>query len=241
LRYGIFSDVHGNLEAFKAVLDAYKTEKIDQYLFVGDIVGYGADPKKCISLLKELKPFTVCGNHDWGVAGKTSMDYFNEYAKAAVLWTKEVLDQKEIEYLAGLQLIYQNKDLTLAHGSLDYPEAFAYVLDVYSAKKSMDILETPIGFVGHSHVPFILFSGEDYPLETRKHKVKLEPDKKYLVNVGSVGQPRDFDPRASYCVYDTDEKQVEIKRVEYDIKKAQEKILKARLPRVLAYRLGQGT
>jgi len=241
MRYGIFSDVHSNLEAFEAVLDAYKKEKIDQYIFAGDIVGYGANPKECIKLLREINPQAVCGNHDWGAAEKTPLDYFNDYARQALIWTRDILDEAEIRYLADLKLIYKDNDLTVAHASLDDPQAFEYILDLQTARKSLEILETPLGIVGHSHVPFILVEEEGYPRALKEYKVKLQEGKKYLVNCGSVGQPRDLDPRAAYCVYDTQDKTIEIKRLEYDIKTAQEKILDAGLPKNLAYRLGQGT
>ena len=244
MRYGIFSDVHSNLEAFTAVINAYKNENIDKYIFAGDIVGYAANPRECIALLKGIDPIAVCGNHDWAVAGKTSIDNFNEYAKAAVLWTKEAISNDEKKYLGDMELEYKNEDLTVVHGSLDDPEDFNYIFNFYDATKTLEVLKTRVCFVGHSHAPLILYSDikqeNRFPKDIKQEKIKLEQDKKYLINVGSVGQPRDFDPRACYCVFDTDKKEIELKRVKYDIKTAQEKILRAGLPEILANRLGRG-
>ena len=240
MRYAIFSDVHSNLEAFESVLQAFKEEKVDKYFFVGDIVGYGADPKECIKLLKKLQAVSVCGNHDWAAVGKTSISYFNEYAKAAVLWTRDALNEEEREFLKSLELVYQDADLTLVHGTLDAPGDFNYIFDTYTALQTIGLLKTQVGFVGHSHTPFIIKSEQGFPVIVGENKAKIEKDKKYLVNVGSVGQPRDGDPRAAYCVYDKKENTIEIKRVIYDIKSAQNKILKAGLPEILADRLAEG-
>jgi len=240
MRYAILSDIHGNLEALEAVLAALAKEKPDDYFCVGDIVGYGADPTKCIKEVKKLKPVVIGGNHDWAVCGLTELEYFNRFAKKAVLWTKKHLKSDDITYLKSLKLTYQDNDITLVHGTLDYPEEFSYVFDGYAARKNMALMRTQVCFIGHSHVAGTFYDDNGIVNYSAKNKIDVRPGGKYLVNVGSIGQPRDGDPRASFCIYDNEKDTIEIKRVSYDIEKAQKKILKAGLPSILATRLGEG-
>ncbi len=240
MRYGIVSDIHSNLEALEAVLDALSKEKIDKYICVGDIVGYGADARACIKKVRQLNIVTVLGNHDAGCIGFTDLSYFNERAKAAVIWTKEILSQSDLEYLKTLRLVIEMGDFTLAHGTLDNPEAFHYMLDTYWASRSFDAMKTRILFVGHSHVPGIFEHKKGNLKYFHQEKIKPSKNAKYIVNTGSVGQPRDGDSRACFVIYDTLHDEICIKRVEYDIEKAKDKILKASLPPMLADRLSRG-
>ena len=241
MRYAVISDIHGNLEAFQAVLSALSEERIDNYLFVGDVVGYGADPKKCIELLKSLNPVAaIAGNHEWGILEKIDTSYFNDLAQNAILWTRKMLDNDEIEYLKSLPLVYEDEKITMVHGTLNMPEEFYYIFDTEDAYVTINQMKNSLCFVGHSHVPGI-FVSNDGKVECREGMdVKIDLENKQLINIGSIGQPRDGDPRASFAVYDDEESTVEIKRVEYDVRSAQEKILKAGLPPKLAYRLSEG-
>jgi diadenosine tetraphosphatase ApaH/serine/threonine PP2A family protein phosphatase len=240
MRYAIFSDVHSNLEAFTSVIDAMEGDKAEEYICAGDIVGYGADPCPCIESTKRLTGNVICGNHDWASAGVFDVSYFNEHAKKAVVWTAHVLSGPEKRYLKDLDLVYEAKDFVAVHGSLNEPEKFNYILDLYSAKQTFRLMRKRICFIGHSHFPAIFTkSGGDIAC-IGAVSVELDTDASYIVNVGSVGQPRDGDPRASYVIYDTDKNTIEIKRVSYDVKKAQEKILGAGLPSFLAERLSVG-
>ena len=240
MRYGIFSDTHSNLEAFQAVIKSMEGEKIDTYICGGDIVGYGADPSRCIELTRELTQTVVCGNHDWAVTGLFDTSYFNPYAMEAISWTAKNLNQSEKDYLRNLRTIYEDETLTLVHGSLYEPEMFHYVQDVYSAIQTFGLMKRRVCFIGHSHSPVIFSKVGDDIAHTRQSRVALEEGVLYIVNVGSVGQPRDGDPRACYAIFDLDDNTIELKRVPYNIKKAQAKILKAGLPRVLAERLSTG-
>jgi diadenosine tetraphosphatase ApaH/serine/threonine PP2A family protein phosphatase len=240
MRYAIFSDVHANLEAFESVIGALEGEKVDSYICGGDIVGYGADPSSCIKLTEELTHNAICGNHDWASVDEFDISYFNPHAKAAVHWTAENINGAEKEYLKALKVLHEEEDLIVVHGSLDEPERFHYILDLYAARQNFDILQKKICFVGHSHSPVIFLKSGDEVTYTRETKVELDRETSYIVNVGSVGQPRDGDPRACYAIYDTDCGTIEIKRVSYDVKKTQNKILDAGLPPVLAERLGMG-
>lgn len=240
MRYGIFSDVHSNLEAFQSVIKEMEGQGLDAYICAGDIVGYGADPPQCIKLTKEITYNVICGNHDWASVGLFDTAYFNRYAKEAVCWTGEVLDQAEKDYLKSLKVTHEEKNFVVVHGSLKEPERFHYILDLYGAFENFSAMQTRLCFVGHTHSPIIFLKSGGNITYSMSPKIKLAENTSYIVNVGSVGQPRDGDPRACYVVYNEDDNTVEIKRVPYDIKKAQIKILNAGLPPLLAERLGVG-
>jgi predicted phosphodiesterase len=238
MRYGIFSDIHSNLEALDRVIQAYQKEKIDEYLCLGDVVGYAADPNECLRLVKELSRVTIAGNHDWTSVGLFSPEYFNEFAKEAIAWTGKNLDETSRIFLKSLKLVYKNEDLTLAHGTLDRPQDFRYTSGSYSAWKSFRVLENNICFVGHSHIAGVFIQDKTGRIHyTLDNLIEIKKENKYIVNVGSVGQPRDNNPRAAYCILDTRENQVWIKRVSYDIKTARDKIIKAGLPEFCGERL----
>lgn len=240
MRYGIISDIHGNLEALETAIDALSHEKIDKYLCVGDIVGYAANPAECIEKTRALKPYVVCGNHDMASGGLMGTNSFNEAAKAAIIWTRNNLSRENIAFLKRLSFIAKNKHFILAHGTLEEPEAFHYMIDGYEAYRTFRLMDRQVCFVGHSHVPGI-FSHKNNRLNYfYKEKVRLSKDEKLIVNVGSIGQPRDGDPRLCYSVYDTGRNLIELKRLTYDIKKTQKKILDAGLPPFLAHRLSEG-
>lgn len=238
MRYGIFSDVHANLEALKAVISAYQKEDIDIYLCGGDVIGYGADPNECVELVKKTAMITVAGNHDWAGVDLFPVDYFNPYAKQAILWTKRNLTEQSRYFLESLKLVYKNEDLTLVHGTLDNPIEFNYILDDYTARLTFQLMETPLCFIGHSHVTGIFIQEQDQRIYYQQISyLKLKDKFKYIINVGSVGQPRDGNPYSAYCVYDTDKKEIFIKRTNYDIQTAYTKILNAGLPKSLAERI----
>lgn len=241
MRYCIFSDVHGNLEALQAVMDAFTKDRIDKYIYLGDIVGYGADPGACISGLQSLGPdHLIAGNHEWGVLDLLGIDYFSEYARSAVEWTKGVLNAKELEYLKSFRLICHAPGLTAVHGSLDQPDKFQYIYDPSDALRTLQISDTPLCFVGHTHRAGIYVSESGEVKAAGGSKVFIQRRNKYIINAGSVGQPRDGDPRAAYAIYDGEEGTVEIKRVRYNIEAAQDKIRSSGLPVWLASRLAEG-
>jgi diadenosine tetraphosphatase ApaH/serine/threonine PP2A family protein phosphatase len=240
MRYGIFSDIHSNLEAFEAVLGAVRKENPDKLLCAGDNIGYGADPGRCVELLQENSVQSVSGNHDWAVAGKMGTEWFNANAGSVVGWTHAHLRPEHLSYLASLPLTWNDGRVALCHGSFDQPEEFRYVFNSADAEASIQFQPTPVAFIGHSHVPgfFEQRPGGVHAAHAPEHP--MNPERKLLVNVGSVGQPRDRDPRAAYCVYDTGLKKLWIRRVAYDIERAQKKIREAGLPEFLAQRLEVG-
>ncbi len=240
MRYGIFADVHSNLEALDAVIKAYKDEKIDQYFCLGDVVGYGVNPCECIENVKSLSAVTVAGNHDWATVNLLSLANFRFEAAEAIHWTRRQIKAGEKDFLESLKLTYKNADFSLAHGTLDNPKDFNYMNNGYTAWESLRLLETKVGFVGHSHVAGIFSKISDDVVYRQDDLLELAENGKYIVNVGSVGQPRDGNPQAAFCIYDTEQKKVFIKRVKYDVDKTRQKIIDSGLPRSLGDRLMLG-
>ncbi|MEW6009229.1 MAG: metallophosphoesterase family protein [Candidatus Omnitrophota bacterium] len=240
MRYGIFSDVHSNLEALHAVLSVYKKENIDKYLCIGDIVGYASNPLECIKIVRETADFCVAGNHDWAAVNKFSLDFFNPIAKAAVVVNSKQLSKEEEDYLSSLGLTYEDEYLTLVHGTLQEAGFFHYLVSEDEAIKTARLMKTNLCFVGHTHRPEIFEIEKDVVSILRLECLKINKNHRYIINVGSVGQPRDGNWRAAYCIFDSEKREVYIKRIEYDIKTTQKKILKAGLPEFLATRLSFG-
>jgi diadenosine tetraphosphatase ApaH/serine/threonine PP2A family protein phosphatase len=239
LRYAILSDIHSNLEALEAVLEDMEGQSIDSVLSTGDIVGYGADPVACVRRIRGLSPRIVAGNHDWAVAGTLSLDFFNPYARDAIEWTQRALDEDAISWLRRLPLVDRTGPITLVHSTLASPESFDYLLTAYDAHLSLEVLETPVCFVGHSHVPVTFARNGTLSFSFASH-IPIDPNARAIVNAGSVGQPRDGNPHASYGVYDEEARMVEVRRVPYDVAAASRKILQAGLPTLLAERLWLG-
>ena len=243
MRYGILGDIHGNLGALEAVLEKLAGESVDCLLSVGDVVGYGAAPNECIALLREAGARVVMGNHDAAVIDRLDMTCFNQYARAAVLWTQDQLSEEDATWMASLPLTMQLDHCVVAHGTLHRPELFDYIQSTTDADASLDMLTLPVCFVGHTHVPVALLRLRDDPLRTAyttDPEIDIAETTRALVNVGSIGQPRDEDCRAAYAVYDTEAQRVWIRRVEYDIDAEAQRIRDAGLPPMLADRLFLG-
>mgnify|MGYP001608201110 CR=1 FL=1 len=240
MRYGILSDVHANVEALNVVLDAYQKERIDRLLCIGDIVGYGANPKECIQIIRDRAITSVAGNHDWAVSGQFGIDFFNPAAKEAVLWTQKTLDDGEVAYLNSLALTYHEDDFCLVHGTPLHPQDFYYMFSIEEARISFRHMGASVCFIGHTHVSLTFIKANEMITYGETGTIAIEPHTTYIVNVGSVGQPRDRDPRACFGIYDTDTKIVEIKRIPYDVVCTQQKILQAGIPSFFAQRLTSG-
>lgn len=236
----LFSDIHSNLEALTSVLKEFKSIVPDKYVLIGDIAGYAANPKECIEIVKSINPITVSGNHDFAMAGLYGMEYFNDNAKCSINWTKGILTDEEKNYLGSMPLLYEDKNFTAVHGSLNSPEEFNYIFYYTDAKETFRLMKNDICFVAHTHRPEIFSEGGNAPAYSGNKKIKLDKNKKYIINIGSIGQPRDGDPRASYALFDTKNYTIEIRRVEYNIIETQRKILASGLPKILATRLSAG-
>jgi diadenosine tetraphosphatase ApaH/serine/threonine PP2A family protein phosphatase len=241
MKWAILSDVHGNLEAFQAVLKDLDTEKPEKIAFLGDAVGYGADPNECLAILRDLTDWVVAGNHDYGAVGLTDIEVFNPPARSAILWTRERLSEENQAYLRRMLLHRQNGDANFFHATPNQPEEWYYLFTFPEAEEAFQSLSGDLAFVGHSHRPLILakegtLGVEACPPEDAVLKTRV----RYIINVGSVGQPRDGRPEAAYGIYDDAEKRYLLKRVPYDVATTQKKIIHAGLPPFLAQRLSQG-
>ena len=247
MRYAVLSDVHGNLEALSAVLADAASEGALGVLCLGDAVGYGADPVACVELLGERSTGMVAGNHEYGALGLLDLRWFNPAARAAALWTREQLGADHQGYLSGLPLSSALGEATCVHASPRRPEEWEYLLSAEDGFEAFADFATRLCFVGHSHRPGVWSLGSSGPAHEdlggpawHDHRVLFHDGRRYIVNVGSVGQPRDRDPRAAYVVWDEDERSITLRRVMYDHKAAAAKILRAGLPRALADRLAHG-
>jgi predicted phosphodiesterase len=243
MRYGILGDIHGNLTALETVLSCLAKDGVDQLVSVGDVVGYGAAPSECIQILRANDAVVVMGNHDAAVIGQLDMMYFNAYAKEAALWTQRIVSKEDKAWLGSLPLARHLEHCSVAHGTLYRPELFDYIQTPEDADPSLDVMQLPVCFVGHSHVPVTLMRLLDDPTRTAytvESEINVEEASHSLVNVGSVGQPRDEDPRTAYALFDSDAGRVWIRRVNYDIDREAHRIRRAGLPPMLADRLYLG-
>jgi diadenosine tetraphosphatase ApaH/serine/threonine PP2A family protein phosphatase len=240
VRYAVLSDIHGNLEALEAVL-ADAEARADAALCLGDVVGYGADPEACIERTAGRAAVIVAGNHEHGVAGLLDLDWFNDYARVAVEWTRDRLGEDHRRYLAALPLVAEVGDATLVHASPERPEEWDYLVSPQDGFAAFPAFATRLCFVGHSHRPAAWSLGSSGPeFLPGAVELSLEAGRRYIVNVGSVGQPRDRDPRAAYALWDADRGRLAVRRVAYDVDAARRKILAGGLPRLLADRLPRG-
>jgi len=239
MRFAIFSDIHSNLEAFEAVLADARDNNCTDFVCLGDVVGYNANPHECVERVREMDCPVVKGNHDEQASLLESSRDFNEMAEAAIQWTRDHLTEADKEWLRDLKLQRQVRDFTIVHATLDTPEQWGYVFNNLDAAASFTYQHTPVCFFGHTHVPMAFIRDEG--MQRRQiDKLRIEPGNKYFINVGSVGQPRDGDWRAAYCIYHIESNLVEQRRLEYDLETAQKKIIDAGLPRLLAERLALG-
>jgi diadenosine tetraphosphatase ApaH/serine/threonine PP2A family protein phosphatase len=239
MRLAIFSDIHSNLEALEAVLAEAHERQCTQFVCLGDVVGYNANPHECAARVREMDCPIVKGNHDEQASLIESSRDFNELAEHAIEWTRENLTEEDKHWLRDLRLQRQVRDFTIVHATLDTPEHWGYVFNNLDAAASFTYQHTTVCFFGHTHVP-MAFVRDDGVKRVRVEQLRIETSKKYFINTGSVGQPRDGDWRAAYCIYHLDKNVVEQRRLKYDLATAQKKIVKAGLPHLLAERLAIG-
>jgi predicted phosphodiesterase len=239
MRFAIFSDIHANLEAFEAVMADARDRKCTDFVCLGDVVGYNANPHECVARVREMDCPIVKGNHDEQASLIESSRDFNEMAEQAIQWTRDNLTEEDKDWLRDLLFQRQVRDFTIVHATLDTPQQWGYVFNNLDAAASFTYQHTTVCFFGHTHVP-MGFIRDDGVHRVRIEQLRIEPSKKYFINVGSVGQPRDADWRAAYCVYDVENNSVEQRRVKYDVAAAQKKIITAGLPHLLAERLAIG-
>ncbi len=232
MRLAVLSDIHSNLEALESVLSDIDRRSVDDIICLGDIVGYGADPNACLELIRSRARFSVLGNHDQAVNVVEERIHFNPSAERAVEWTASLLDENAREYLASLPYRVSFENLLFVHSAPKDPTAWEYVFSGFEARLFGRYFAERICFIGHSHVPGM------YALDASVRG--YDPTQRYLINVGSVGQPRDGDWRCSYGLLDTVAGSYENIRLEYDVETAMKKIVASRLPKNLAGRLKAG-
>jgi diadenosine tetraphosphatase ApaH/serine/threonine PP2A family protein phosphatase len=241
MRLGVFSDIHANLEALQAVLVAYESEGVDQFLCGGDVVGYGASPNECVNIVRELTPNVVLGNHDAAVGGLMDYSYYYDAARKVLDLHASMLTDDNLAWLSSLPYsrIYPEIGARLCHGSPINEQEFDYIFapeQAYAVLPYFDELDQ-ITFIGHSHLCRVFALTARTVEEIALKRFSVDTDRKFIISVGSVGQPRDYDNRASYTIFDTETREFEFKRVEYDIETSAAKIFEARLERNFGNRL----
>lgn len=247
MKYAIFSDVHSNLNALTELFHRLENDPEVLPVCLGDVVGYASKPRECLRFLHERDVPMVMGNHDYAFNHDEELVRFNEYAKAAILWQRTQLTETDAKILSQLPFTIEFDGLfSVAHADFSNPPGFIYVIDQYTARMSFASMNTPIGFIGHTHVPFVVAFDPDtkaidfYSIEKLDISISLDPKLSYLINPGSVGQPRDGDPRGSYLLFDTDCLSVSFHRFDYNYEDESQRILDARLPASLAERIQFG-
>jgi predicted phosphodiesterase len=239
MKYAILADIHSNLEALQVVLEDAKSLKCTHYACLGDVVGYNANPKECLDIVRSMGMPCVKGNHDEYCSMDGELEGFNPHAKEAINWTREQLSLEDRQWLRELKYIRLIASFSLVHATLDGPQRWGYVFDKLAAAASFTYQNTSVCFFGHTHVP-VAFIRDSVVRGGTYSKFKIEQGKKYFVNIGSVGQSRDGVAKATYGIYDLDEGTIELRRLDYDIPTTQAKIRAAGLPERLAERLDFG-
>jgi predicted phosphodiesterase len=254
VRIGILADIHANLQALEPALSWIEAQDVDEIVCLGDVVGYGGDPERCIEIVREQCSITVRGNHDHAVFEPALRREFNEHARRAVVRHAEILDEADRAWLGSLPPVASRNSVALGHAGFANPGAYPYVTSPTLAAMEFAAMASDVGFIGHTHVPVIFrasregnveravpagASGRD-EREVTEVSVRLEGPWRYLVNPGSVGQPRDRDPRAACAVFETDGALLTLARLRYDIAAAQEAISMRGLPDFEATRLALG-
>ena len=241
MRIGIFSDVHANLEALSAVVEAYRHEQIDRFVCIGDVVGYGASPNECCDIVRGMTDVTIVGNHDAAVANRMDYSYYYEAARHALDMHASLLSPTNMVWLQSLPYIakWDEHGVHFCHGSPVRMEEFEYIFAPDQARECLSIWDElgPVTFIGHSHLCKVFALTPSSVEELPAKKLTLRKGYKYVISVGSTGQPRDYDNRASYTIFDTEAREFEFKRVEYDIETAANKIFAANLERNFGHRL----
>ena len=242
MRIGIFSDVHANLEALEAAIASLRAASCDYYVCLGDVVGYGAQPNECCNLVREVANATILGNHDAAVAGRMDYSYYRAPARQALDWHARVLSRENMAWLRSLPYAHEIGDVSFSHGSPAAIEDFEYVFVVDQVRELSVRLNDfkAVTFIGHSHLCKSFSFDADGAEEVLHTRFRCDPSRRYIITAGSVGQPRDYDARSCCCVYDTETRRFEYRRVSYDIESAARKIFDSDLAVAFGKRLFLG-
>jgi diadenosine tetraphosphatase ApaH/serine/threonine PP2A family protein phosphatase len=241
MRYAIISDIHGNLAALQHVIKKIEEKGCDRIICLGDVVGYGPFPNECCDIIQKTADVCLLGNHDAAVVGLMDVDYFNRYAKSAIAWSAQVLNEASRSFITGLPFTAEEDDLLFVHASPKEPNEWQYVLSLDDAFEQFSALQQRVCFIGHSHVPVVWILRESGLPEHRSAKhFRTVRGARHIINVGSVGQPRDNNPEAGFGIYDTDTGWFELQRTPYDIAETQKAMSERGLPEFLIERLQFG-
>ena len=241
MKIAIVSDIHSNLEAVEAVENAIDGIGVDAIYFAGDVVGYGPDPNACTRWVMENADIAVMGNHDVAALGKIDIDTFNPNAKKAIIWNSEQMEDWASDYISTLPMMMSRDGITVVHANPQDPESWNYIFSLWDAEVNFSHFEGTFCFVGHSHQPVVVGMDRSGQVAViAGNSFKVEEGSRYLVNVGSVGQPRDGNPEACFGVLDTDKSEFHFHRSPYAFMNTQEKMMDAGLPEPLAERLAEG-
>ncbi|MEJ2636790.1 MAG: metallophosphoesterase family protein [Calditrichia bacterium] len=238
MKIAVISDIHSNLAALTEALNFIRKEQVDKIVCLGDVVGYGPRPNECVELVRENCQICLMGNHDHAVLGLTDTYHFNQYAREAVNWTRRTLTIYNKAYLENLPFSHHENELLYVHSTPVNPEEWHYILSEYEAKQYLNKLTQRICFVGHSHIP-VIFSAQKGSFYEEETELDYK-NSKYIINVGSVGQPRDGDPRLCFVLFDTESGLFKYVRLEYPVQETYDEILENKLPPFLAMRLLAG-
>jgi predicted phosphodiesterase len=241
MKLGLISDIHSNLEALTAVLEDLKKQKVDKLFSLGDVIGYGCDPIECLRLVNENCEVKLMGNHEFAALGLMPSSHLNDIAQESLEWTRQNISDREMAIISDFELDTSFEGNYFVHASPFEPENWHYVLTTKEALAAFEEFGEKICFFGHTHIPVIFsFSPEGRLRQTAGHDFLPNGENRYLINVGSVGQPRDNDPRACYAIFDTEEGALSYYRVGYDISETQAKMTRANIPSMLIDRLSTG-
>lgn len=243
MRYAFISDIHANLEALEAVFDDIDTQKIDEVICLGDIVGYGANPNECVDLVVSRCPIILLGNHDAAAIDQLSTQHFNIHAKLAIEWTAKTLRNDIKDTLSELLLKSSVDQMTLVHATPYEPNMWYYITSLEEAAFNFQFFDTPLCLVGHTHIPIIIVldaNKELYVHQDISIHANENEGARLLINVGSVGQPRDRNPKSCYGIYDSVTTEFSYRRVAYNIDKTQQKMKRIKMPEFLISRLEDG-
>ena len=239
-KIAVLGDIHANLDALEVVLADARAQNVNEFICTGDVVGYNACPNECCKLVRDLGCVVVQGNHDHYCAFQESLEDFHHLAAAVVAWTRRQLSSDNAEWLRSLPYTAMAKGIQVVHATLDMPEHWGYVFDDVEAEPSFSYQRAQVCFHGHTHVPVVFEHQFGSVGRLEPGTLELRLGRKYFINVGSVGQPRDGDPRACYCIYEPSKHLLEYRRLEYDVAAAQARVRAADLPDHLADRLARG-
>ena len=238
MKLALISDIHSNLGALQAVLSDIDNQGVDRIHCLGDIIGYGCNPTECLDLVTQRCDIILLGNHEYVALGLLEESAMNEIARESTEWTCGHLSDRELEMIANLELEASVEGAYFVHACPYEPDQWHYMLKPEDAVVGFDSFTEQIGFFGHSHIPMVFaLSPQGMCSAKTGHDIDPDPDCRYQINVGSVGQPRDLDPRSSYVIYDSESTDVRFHRVEYDIKTVQQKMTEANIHSMLVDRL----